>query len=77
MLTRIECDALRGVANCAFAPRCRAKPRKGFLRDVGVRVARGAVVAASGACVARRYVFMWLSIIYNDQRRCSLPRDIV
>ena len=32
MLTRIECDALRGVANyCAFAPRCRAKPHKGWV----------------------------------------------
>ena len=40
MLTRIECDALRGVANCAFAPRCRAKPRKGFLRDVGASASR-------------------------------------
>ena len=29
MLTAaIECDALRIVANCAFAPRCRAKPHK-------------------------------------------------
>ncbi len=40
MLTRIECDALRGVANCAFAPRCRAKPHKGFLRDVGASASR-------------------------------------
>ena len=40
MLTRIECDALRGVANCAFAPRYRAKPHKGFLRDAGVSASR-------------------------------------
>ena len=42
MLTRIECDALRGVANCAFAPRCRAKPHQGFLRDVGASASRAA-----------------------------------
>ena len=72
---RIECDALDGVTKLALAPKAEATRVSSRCRRV--RVARGAVVAASGVRDATVYVVRGRISYTASQGRCSLMRYIV